>query len=80
MRKPQALSQIKQRSIFHPILQDGYELVLRKKQRCFCCTNPDCVYECNEDFRFAAKAGGSLKPLTFLSSGHSGIFPNQPPL
>ena len=43
---------IKKRTISHPILQDGYELVLLLKQRRWRCTNPDCLYESNEEFRF----------------------------
>lgn len=43
---------IKTRTIHHPILQDGYELILLLKQRRWRCTNPDCRYESNEAFRF----------------------------
>ena len=43
---------IKTRTISHPILQDGYELVLLLKQRRWRCTNPDCRYETNDSFRF----------------------------
>lgn len=43
---------IKTRKISHPILQDGYELLLHLKQRRWRCTNPDCLYESNESFRF----------------------------
>lgn len=43
---------IKTRTIHHPILQDGYELILLLKQRRWRCTNPDCDYETNEEFRF----------------------------
>ena len=46
---------IKKRSISHPILQDGYELLIILKQRRWRCTNPDCMYTCNEDFRFVNK-------------------------
>ena len=46
---------IKKRSISHPILQDGYELLLLLKQRRWRCTNPDCGYEANEEFRFVSK-------------------------
>ena len=47
---------IKKRRISHPILQDGYELFLVLKQRRWRCTNPDCRYETNEDFRFVSKS------------------------
>ena len=43
---------IKQRTVSHPILQDGYELILLLKQRRWRCTNPDCLFESNEEFRF----------------------------
>ena len=43
---------IKTRTISHPILQDGCKLVLLLKQRRWRCTNPDCRYETNDDFRF----------------------------
>ena len=43
---------IKTRTIHHPILQDGYELILLLKQRRWRCTNPDCSYEANDEFRF----------------------------
>ena len=46
---------IKMRLISHPILQDGYELFLLLKQRCWRCTNPNCSYETNEEFRFVSK-------------------------
>lgn len=35
---------IKTRKINHPILQDGYELILLLRQRRWRCTNPDCLY------------------------------------
>lgn len=43
---------IKTRTVSHPILQDGFKLVLLLKQRRWRCTNPDCGYETNEEFRF----------------------------
>ena len=43
---------IKRRSISHPVLQDGFELFLILKQRRWRCTNPDCRFESNEEFRF----------------------------
>ena len=48
-------SGIKMRWISHPILQDGYELFLLLKQRRWRCTNPNCSYETNEEFRFVSK-------------------------
>ena len=43
---------IRTRTISHPILQDGYELILLLKQRRWRCTNPECRYETNDMFRF----------------------------
>ena len=43
---------VKQRTISHPVLQDGYQLKLILKQRRWRCTNNDCLYETNESFRF----------------------------
>lgn len=46
---------VKRRKIAHPILQDGYELVLILKQRRWRCTDPTCGFESNEEFRFVNK-------------------------
>lgn len=46
---------IKVRTINHPILQDGYSLVLVLKQRRWRCTNPDCRYDLSESFKFVNK-------------------------
>ncbi len=46
---------IKSRTINHPILQDGYELILILRQRRWRCTNLDCRYEANEAFKFVNK-------------------------
>ena len=43
---------IKVRTISHPILQDGYHLILHLRQRRWKCTNPACQYVTNESFRF----------------------------
>ena len=47
---------IKTRTISHPILQDGYELVLLLKQRRWRCTNLGCRYETNDAFRFVNRS------------------------
>lgn len=47
---------IKKRTISHPILQDNYELVLILKQRRWRCTNIDCGYETNENFKFVNRS------------------------
>ena len=46
---------IKVRTISHPILQDGYALILKLKQRRWRCSNKSCLYETNETFRFVDK-------------------------
>lgn len=46
---------VKKRTINHPILQDGYSLILLLKQRRWRCSNPDCLYEVSESFRFVNK-------------------------
>ena len=46
---------VKKRTINHPILQDGYSLILLLKQRRWRCSNPDCLYEASESFRFVNK-------------------------
>ncbi len=46
---------IYERWIVHPVLQDGYNLKLRLKQRRWRCTRTDCKYESNESFRFVNK-------------------------
>ncbi len=46
---------VKKRTINHPILQDGYSLILLLKQRRWRCSNPGCLYEVNESFRFVNK-------------------------
>ena len=46
---------VKNRKINHPILQDNYKLVLILKQRRWRCTNPDCLYDISESFKFVNK-------------------------
>jgi len=47
---------IKTRTISHPILQDGYKLVLLLNQRRWRCTNPECKFETNDEFRFVNRS------------------------
>lgn len=54
------------RTISHPILQDGYELILHLKQRRWRCTNADCRYETNEQFRFVNKHRRRTNASDFL--------------
>lgn len=46
---------IKNRTITHPILQDNYSLILILKQRRWRCTNPECLYDMSESFKFVNK-------------------------
>lgn len=46
---------IKVRKIRHPILQDGYKLIIALKQRRWLCTNKNCRYNISESFKFANK-------------------------
>ncbi len=54
------------RTISHPILQDGYELILHLKQRRWRCTNKDCKYETNDQFRFVNKHRRCTNASDFL--------------
>lgn len=46
---------VKKRTINHPIFQDGYALTLILKQRRWRCTNPECLYDISESFKFVNK-------------------------
>lgn len=46
---------IKTRTVHHPILQDGFDVILKVRQRRWRCTNSICEYEMNESFRFVNK-------------------------
>ncbi len=46
---------VKKRTINHPILQDNYSLILILKQRRWRCTNPECLYDISESFKFVNK-------------------------
>jgi len=46
---------VKNRKINHPILQDNYFLVLILKQRRWRCSNPECLYDISESFKFVNK-------------------------
>lgn len=46
---------IMSRTINHPILQDNYSLILILKQRRCRCTNPECLYDTSESFKFVNK-------------------------
>jgi hypothetical protein len=57
---------IKTRTISHPILQDGYELILLLKQRRWRCTNEQCSREENETFNFIGKRRRNTSASDFL--------------
>jgi len=46
---------IKTRTVHHPILQDGFDVILKVRQRRWRCINSICEYEMNESFRFVNK-------------------------
>lgn len=46
---------IYKRTVKHPVLQDGWQLILHLNQRRYSCTNPNCNYTCNESFPFVEK-------------------------
>lgn len=43
------------RTIKHPILQDGYQLIFKTKQRRWLCQNESCHHQCNDFFSFVGK-------------------------
>lgn len=43
------------RKVDHVILDDGFKLILKVKQRKYRCTNPDCNHYLNESFSFVEK-------------------------
>lgn len=47
---------VKKRTINHPVLQDGYSLILILKQRRWRCTNPECRYDIAESFKFVNRS------------------------
>lgn len=56
---------IKVRTINHPMLQDGYELILKLKQRRWRCINKSCSYTVNESFNFVDKRNPCLSQGSF---------------
>ena len=46
---------VKKRKVNHPILQDNYSLIIILKQRRWRCTNPECLYDISETFKFVNK-------------------------
>lgn len=54
------------RHINHPILQDGYRIVLILHQRKWKCTNPLCNYYCNDEFSFVEKGKQNTYATVYL--------------
>lgn len=46
---------VKARTVRHPILQDGYNLEIKIRQRRWKCTNLDCNYDVSDSFNFVSK-------------------------
>ena len=44
------------RTVKHQVIQDGYKLILKLRQRRWLCTNPDCRYAKNDEYSFVDKA------------------------
>ena len=57
---------IKTRHINHPILRDGYQVIIVLKQRRWRCTNSACNYEANESFKFVDKNKRNSNATDFL--------------
>lgn len=57
---------VKKRTISHPILQDGYSLILLLKQRHWRCSNPDRLYEVIELFHFVNKGRRTINATNML--------------
>lgn len=47
---------IKVRTVRHQILQDGYRMLLKIRQRRWLCTNPECRYDVSDSFMFVGKS------------------------
>lgn len=57
---------IYKRHINHPILQDGYNVVIILHQRKWKCTNPLCNYYCNDAFSFVEKGKQNTYATVYL--------------
>lgn len=60
---------VKNRTINHPILQDNYSLILVLKQRRWRCTNPECLYDISESFKFVNKQRRTTNATDMLIIG-----------
>ena len=59
---------IKTRTINLPVLQDGYQLIIKLRQRRWRCTNTDCLYESNEHFKLVNRYRRKL--LNYMVFAH----------
>ena len=57
---------IRTRKINHPIMQDGFQIIIRLKQRRWRCINELCRYEENETFNFIGKRRRNSNASDFL--------------
>ena len=57
---------IHMRKVNHPILQDGYKVIINLKQRRWRCTNPSCGHEINDAFKFIGKRKRNTNITDFL--------------
>lgn len=57
---------IQVRTLNHQILQDGYKLVLKLRQRRWKCTNPNCKFNMNDSFSFVQKNRRTTNVLEIL--------------
>lgn len=57
---------IKSRSVKHPILQNGYQLVLKIKQRRWRCQNKLCLNEKNDEFEFVGKGKQTTNFIPYM--------------
>ncbi len=47
---------IKIRTVRHQILQDGYKMIIKLRQRRWRCSNPECCYDLSDNFAFVGKS------------------------
>lgn len=57
---------IYERTVNHPILQDGLPLILKVRQRTWICTNPECKYLLKDEFSFLAPYKQNTKMTDLL--------------
>ena len=57
---------IKERIVRHPILQDGYRLIIHIMQRRWRCNNQNCKYDSSDTFKFVNKCKQTTNALDLL--------------